>query len=127
MTLRAATLTLACVLSACGKVERAETKQTSAAFDLEDVAPFLSLVADRIESGFDDADAAKLAQDIAALPQDGELSREYGVTYNGASMPLTVTVHMDDINAPDVAFRAPAPLTDIIDTTLRRYFESQDP
>ena len=101
-----------------GKLEEASMN-----FDLEDVEPLLVSVASRVQSGFSATDATNLAADIALLDVDDELTREYTVVLNGERMPLRVQAVMDDIEAPDVYFFAPARLRTVIDEAMRPYFE----
>jgi hypothetical protein len=98
------------------------TIEASMNFDVCDLQPFLEALARRIERGFSLDVARELASDIARLAVDSECEWAYSVVFNGSQMPLRVAVFMDDVDAPDVAMFAPAPLIEAIETEMRAYF-----
>ena len=101
--------------------DRAAMKETSAAFDLGQVRPFLMELTRDFDAGFDSATAERVYGKIAALPVDGTSVSDFTVTFHGASTPLQLIANMDDLNSPDLAFRAPPPLAQHIDSVLREF------
>lgn len=98
-------------------------QEASMNFDLPQVGPFLEGVAAIIDAGFSVEDAKRLADKIADLPVEEEMTAEYTVTFRGAEMPLRIEVFMDDVDAPDLSLFAPSPLADAIDQGMDKFLE----
>lgn len=77
---------------------------TSANFDLEQVAPFLKRVAERIEGGVQTADIERLVTDLEDMEPDEEATFTFTITYLAERQPLEIRVFMDDEGAPDLEF-----------------------
>lgn len=109
--------------SATNEESPMELVEASMNFDLADVEPFLSALAKRLEGGFSESEARRLAADISLLPVEGELAREYSVIFGGRSLPLNFEVFMDDVEAPDVYVYSPQPLAGMVEEEMNVFFE----
>ncbi len=95
--------------------------EASMNFDLNGVKPFLEHLTVIFTSGFGKADAAALANSVAALRVDATLTRTYAVVYEGQRMTLRIKAEMDDIDAPDLSFFAPPALRARVDAELKEF------
>ena len=96
-------------------------KEFSANFDAENVAPFLERIAPLIEAGFDATERTKVLELLASLRLDDEKELSFPIRYAGAKSTLKIGVFLDDINAPDIYFLAPAGLSDAIETEMIKF------
>jgi len=98
-----------------------ELLEFSTNFDSEMVRPFLERIQSFIESGFGPAQIEQICQVVATLPQDQERTLEFQIRHAGEDAKFEVRVVMDDIDAPDIYFFAPAALRQQIESEFRRF------
>ena len=117
-------LCAACALPGCSedKPRRPKMAETSSAFGMEDIEPFLTRLATLMLRGLDDRRVADLTAKIAAQPLDSEETYIYSVVLDGRVTDLTIVAVMDDIDAPDLYFKSHPELIRRIDLLIKDYF-----
>jgi hypothetical protein len=97
--------------------------ESSMNFDLENVRPFLARIAPLIEGGFGAAEIDRVVSLAEKMQHDEEQSLTFQIKYRGQPSPFRVGIFMDDIDAPDMYFFAPAGLAEQIDGEMERSCE----
>lgn len=98
-------------------------KEFSANFDSENVSPFLERIAPHIEAGFGAPERTKVLDLLASLQLDDEKELSFPIRYAGAKSTLKIGIFLDDIDAPDIYFFAPAALSDAIEAEMIKFCE----
>ena len=111
------------VVLGCGRArhDSAAQSETSANFDLEDVRPVPMRISGVVQRGFGEAEVEQVAAGIAAQPVEAERADEFAVSFEGTPGTLRIVAVMDDGDAPDLSFSAPAALVQRIDSLIGAY------
>ena len=97
--------------------------EASMNFDTAQVRPFLARLKAKL---LPDLDVDKLARFISATQVEQERATRITVHIDGRAEAIEVRVFMDDIDAPDLAFRTASPeLAEAIDRQMEAFAEEQ--
>ena len=95
-------------------------EEASTNFDLEQVEPFLQRLSSQIEEGLGLKELAHILELVNRMECDDEERIDLQVVYRGHKMPLSITVFMDDVDAPDIGFFTFPALAQAIDREIEK-------
>jgi hypothetical protein len=100
-------------------------EEWSTNFDTENVVPFLQRIAQHIESGFADPEIAQVLKLIETMKVDDEKHLTFEIRYAGQLSDFKIGVFLDDIDAPDLYFFAPAGLCKQLSAEMQKFAEER--
>lgn len=104
----------------------ANLEEWSTNFDTENVAPFLQRIAPHIESGFAEPEISRVLKLIEAMEVDDEKQLTFKIRYAGEPSDFKIGVFLDDIDAPDLYFFAPAGLCKHLSAEMEKFAEERE-
>ena len=102
-----------------------DLEEASTSFDLQDLQPFLERVARLLDAGFTDREILEIKRLAEVMALDAEETLEFPVKYRGRTIPLRITIFMDDLAAPDVYFFTDPGLAQEINREMQQFAEEQ--
>lgn len=94
-----------------------DASATSTNFDLEQIAPFLERISERVE-GLETADIERLVNDLEDMEPDEEATFTFAITYLAERQPLQIRAFMDDEGAPDLELVSSPAVVSMIEEVL---------
>ena len=100
-----------------------QLSEASMSFDAELVAPFLDQLSAVVQD-FGPMQIAEVMRVVEELAVDDERELDFNVSYGGQSVPLTIRIFMDDVDAPDLYFHTTANLAAQINSLMEVFCEA---
>lgn len=97
-----------------------EQGKWSSNFDGVDVERFLRHLASKIESGFSDADARRVAKKIRTCFPGAKAKFNFDIVVGGEQSQLKIRAYMEDLDSPGLFFDAPAMLCEMMQLERQR-------
>jgi hypothetical protein len=106
-----------------GLPEPEELEEFSTGFDMENVRPFLNRLPPLILSGFGAGQIDQVCALAESLRHDEERELQFPIQFLGKKTVLRIRIFLDDIDAPDLYFLAPAALSTKIGEEFEKFAE----
>ena len=102
------------------------TSETSMNFDLAEVPPFLTGLANNPRFGLPEALVTQIADNLSDLPVDQSSRWQIEGSFDGKPALIEIQAFMDDFDAPDLAFFGSAEVVAEIDRELIAFDQARE-
>jgi len=101
--------------------------ESSADFDREQVEPFLQRLSSALDAGFGPEEIARVLTTLDRLSLDEEAELEFSVVYQGETVPLDLTLALDEPESPDLYFFTSPALAARLDALMDQLAQELEP